>query len=334
MSESSPFLLLDEDTFEDLCCDLLAAEEGISYAERFGVRGQRQDGIDIRAYRCGSTDTEVGQSKRCAVFKKPDLEEAMRKFQEARSVWETWNVRRFVLFVASSVRDRKVQDEFQAQREAWAKEHVAFELWGDETLFRKLRNQRAIAARYFSGETLRHLCGSTFTYGASPASVLDATAGQLAFVEECSAEFLGEAETELREIRETARAGQPLAAAYRVQQLVSSPRWSLLPGRTRARALRLAASLALDCERDADRADGYLADARSLDARENYQVIESAIALHRSDAATALGILGEPRDVDAFNIQLALWIQTGRSDEVLKAIEQARFEVSLRSLPF
>lgn len=40
------FHQLDEYVFQDLCRDLFDAQPGISQSEVYGVRGQRQEGID------------------------------------------------------------------------------------------------------------------------------------------------------------------------------------------------------------------------------------------------------------------------------------------------
>ncbi len=321
-----PFLQLGEDLFEDLCCDILATENGIRSSVRFGMRGQRQDGIDIRAYRRESTDTELGQCKCYSEFTRSNLQHAVQEFQKAKSVWADWNVRRFVLFVASSVQNRKVQDEFELQRKDLAKEGIDFELWGDKEIARRLGDKRTIAEKYFSGETLRRLCGSTFAYGSGSHSVSGAIGGFVTLVDECTDEFQSEAETEFRDIRETARAGCFRVASQRIQKLLGSPRWILLPKGTQARMLRLAASLTLDCDHELDRAERYVIDARCLDSRENYQVIESMIAFHRNGALEALKILSEPSDIDAFNLQLALLIQVGRPGEVFKKIGKTGFK--------
>jgi hypothetical protein len=321
MFEALPFITLNEDTFEDLCCDLFQKEPEISTAQRFGVRGQRQNGIDIRAYRRDGT-TEVGQCKRQLLFTKANLEAASAEFRASRSVWESWGVQRFVVFVACSVRNRNVQDRYQELREVFSKEGIIFELWGDTSIAGKLRDQRAIAEKYFTGEKLRTLCGSVFAAGTTQFSPVEAARDQVMFAEECSAEFEGEAETELRELRELARSGKRRSAAKRLKKLQGSPRWVLLSARTRAQLLRLAASLALDCDGDVEAAENHVNQARKLDDRLNYQVVQSAIVLHRSGAAEALNVLGEPQDVDALNIQLELLLQIGQAAEVLKIVDK------------
>src|SRR5262245_21036972 len=157
----SPFLRLNEDTFEDLCCDLLAKEQDVDSAQRFGLRGQRQDGIDIRGY-CNNGTTQVGQCKRYSLFTAEDFAKAIKEFRNANRVWADWKVQRFIIFVASSVRERKLQDAFQKERQKLGTENISLELWGDDILRQRLRDHRVIAQKYFAGESLREICGSVF----------------------------------------------------------------------------------------------------------------------------------------------------------------------------
>lgn len=325
MAEPLPFVAMHEDDFEDLCCDLLQKEPSITTAERFGVRGQRQDGIDIRAYRSDG-GAEVAQSKRYSTFTRANLRSAAEIFLASRDIWENWDVRRFVVCVACDVRNRRVQDEHQTLREQFQREGLNFELWGDTILANKLRGDRTLAEKYFSGEPLRRLCGSAFTSDAAQLSPIEAARSQLTFSEECGVEFEGEAEHELSEIRELARSGQPRTAVARVQRLRASPRWNLLRARTRAQLLRLAASLSLDCDRDLDAAGRDLKQARELDERLNYQIVDAAVALYRTNARDALSVLGQPLEIDAFNIKLALLELTGAAQEILDEVDKAPFE--------
>jgi hypothetical protein len=325
MAEPLPFVAMHEDDFEDLCCDLLQKEPDISTAERFGVRGQQQNGIDIRAYR-GDGGAEVAQSKRYTAFTKANLSAAAKTFLASRDIWKNWDVRRFVVCVACDVRDRRVQDEYQNLREQFQRQGIIFELWGDTILASKLRGDRTLAEKYFAGEKLRRLSGSAFASDAAQLSPIEAARCQLTFSEECGVEFEGEAEHELIEIRELARSGQPRTAAEKVQRLRASPRWNLLRTRMRAQLLRLAASLALDCDRDVDAAGRDLEQARELDERLNYQIVEAAIALYRTNAQEALSVLGQPLEIDAFNIKLALLELVGAAQQILDEVDKPPFE--------
>lgn len=41
------FHTLGDDVFEDLCRELIQEDDGVQSAERYGTRGQRQEGVDI-----------------------------------------------------------------------------------------------------------------------------------------------------------------------------------------------------------------------------------------------------------------------------------------------
>jgi hypothetical protein len=323
----STFLQLNEDTFEDLCCDLLAKEENVDSAQRFGLRGQRQDGIDIRGY-CKDGTTQLGQCKRYSLFTSDDFAKAIKVFRNAHQLWADWHVQRFIIFVASSVRERKLQDAFQKERQKFGAEGISLELWGDDTLRQRLRDRRFIAEKYFAGESLREICGSVFTYGGTAAPVAEAATAITAFLEELPSEVSAEAEADIVEIRQLVRIGQARKALKQLDKYLQSTRWNFITPVMRARMLRLRASLALDCDDDVSAAERFLADGQRENDRENFQVIEAAIALRKQNAETALDILQSPVDVDALNYRIAVLTQLGKAEEALQLAATSLFEPS------
>lgn len=71
-----PFHNLGEYVFQDLCRDLLDAEPDIATCEVYGERGQRQDGIDLRAYCKESNGIVVGQCKCYQDFPPAEIRQA------------------------------------------------------------------------------------------------------------------------------------------------------------------------------------------------------------------------------------------------------------------
>jgi hypothetical protein len=113
ISPSSPlrFYELGEFVFQDLCCDLFDRESGISFAEVYGVRGQKQDGIDLLAHRNSEVEIEVGQCKCYKAFSSNDIKKASDIFFEHWDRWSQEEVKRFILFVACDLSERKCQDQ-------------------------------------------------------------------------------------------------------------------------------------------------------------------------------------------------------------------------------
>lgn len=71
-----PFHNLGEYVFQDLRRDLLDAEPDIATCEVYGERGQKQDGIDLRAYRKEGNGIVVGQCKCYQNFPPAEIRQA------------------------------------------------------------------------------------------------------------------------------------------------------------------------------------------------------------------------------------------------------------------
>jgi hypothetical protein len=82
-----PFHDLGEYVFQELCRDLLDAEPDIATCEVYGERGQRQDGIDLRAYCKESNGIVVGQCKCYQDFPPAEIRQASEDFL---AHWDRW----------------------------------------------------------------------------------------------------------------------------------------------------------------------------------------------------------------------------------------------------
>lgn len=88
------FHKLGEYVFQELCRDLLDADEEISYCEVYGVRGQAQYGVDLLAARRQQEGYDVGQCKAYATFTPAQIRAATNDFLEHHEFWMKRNVRR------------------------------------------------------------------------------------------------------------------------------------------------------------------------------------------------------------------------------------------------
>ena len=84
-----PFHDLGEYVFQELCRDLLDAEPDIATCEVYGERGQRQDGIDLRAYCKESNGIVVGQCKCYQDFPPAEIRQASEDFL---AHWDRWGI--------------------------------------------------------------------------------------------------------------------------------------------------------------------------------------------------------------------------------------------------
>jgi tetratricopeptide (TPR) repeat protein len=129
----------------------------------------------------------------------------------------------------------------------------------------------------------------------------------------------------LDEIREHLRCGREAEAARRLTELRSSPSWLHLPAEVKGRALRLMSSAALATNRDLNRAEACVAEARREEPAGDFQTIDALLVYFREGAQPALAKLGVPATANAWNLQLALLLAEGRSTEVIAATDTPSF---------
>src|SRR5262245_66101651 len=102
-SKPVPFHELDPMAFQELCRDLFEREEGVSTCEVFGINGQFQRGIDLKAQRKGAYACEVGQCKCYVEFAPREIQKASEEFLKHLAYWKEKNVKPFILFVACAM---------------------------------------------------------------------------------------------------------------------------------------------------------------------------------------------------------------------------------------
>ena len=308
--------------FERVCCDIAVKEPHIDAAALYGHMPQGQKGVDILMYHRAGGGSDVVQCKNYRRFTTANLKTAIKEFDTARKYWHDKGVRRFLLCIGCSGSDTSLQEEILIQRQRLARRGIAFDVWDDATLTRKLSNDRVVALRHLDKAVVDQLCPpveSLAGIGVATTNLVQTT------LEECGNEFEWTLEKELPRLRELARCGHFGQAFAALEELRTSPRWPLLDARHRARALQLAASLHLDFKDDVAMARQMIAEGLRLAPAESFQVVEAAIALRESGVKAALEILEPPHDLNAWNIRLALLIEDGKCAEVIAAVEREEF---------
>jgi hypothetical protein len=126
LGDPPPFYQIDEYTFQNLSCDLMAREPDIATSNPYGTRGQPQHGIDILARR-SEGGLEVGQSKCYEIFRPAQIVEASDKFFEHWDVvWASQNVQRFILLVACTLDTRQAQEAISRQTERFRERGIRY----------------------------------------------------------------------------------------------------------------------------------------------------------------------------------------------------------------
>lgn len=146
-----PFLALTEEDFERLTAAIAEKVDGYSDVRRYGVRGQRQNGVDVLA----STDgvNVVGyQAKRYQKFTAADLSRILTEFTRARPL----GAMHLIITVACTTNDRKVVNALYDARRRHP--DLEIDLRGDEKISDQLFNAPEIVERFFGALWRQYFC--------------------------------------------------------------------------------------------------------------------------------------------------------------------------------
>lgn len=139
---------MDEDTFEQMCRDVVAAEPNIATCNRYGIRGQRQFGIDLLAAVRNSSDHQVAQCKCYADFPRRKIADASNEFLKHLAYWKERRVVRFVLIVSEPLEKVGQQEQVMAERIRFAAVGIRYEVWSLHTLVTRLKPWPDIVERH------------------------------------------------------------------------------------------------------------------------------------------------------------------------------------------
>jgi len=304
------FHTLGDDVFEDLCRELIQEDDGVQSAERYGTRGQRQEGVDILIdYRDQSKG--VGQCKSHERCDEALIRTACTEFLKHAQRWRDEGVRTFILFIAADTRRTQLHRERTRQRERLRHAGFAFTVWSGAVLKSKLRKQRQLV-RHFIPLLEEYICGRQ-TQLELRADAQDATIKVLA-------EHLGEsAEGDHAEIRKLWQDGHPRQALEKLERLrQDTVAWEVLPASLKAKFLRLQGRLML-VEGDLPKAKALAAQAEQLDRTAGGR-LTAMIAQAENRLDDAIALLEDDQDSDSQALKAAVQIQKGIIDAALKTI--------------
>ncbi|MCQ3974872.1 MAG: hypothetical protein DPW09_15635 [Anaerolineae bacterium] len=318
-----PFHELGEYVFQELCRDLFDAEPGIATCEIYGTRGQSQEGIDLLAYRADGNGIEVGQCKCYARFSPRQIREASDEFlAHWQTHWAGENVKRFILFVACDLSNRKQQDEINKQWKRFKKIGIIYEVWSASKIRNKLRLHRGIVASYLSPPEhwVQVICGTILTpsplTGAETQSSSVVSAVLTSQIEQLAAQLSGETERRLEMMRIAWREGRKGEAAQWLAEIMNDKvRWPVLSPDVKAKLLCFQSSLELDTTGDLQRVKQLADEARRLAPTNNEIRLRAFIAYMEADLMAAVELLAEQTDLDSLNLRAAILLEMGRIAE-------------------
>lgn len=229
---------LSEYDFENLCCAIYQGLTEIRIADIFGIRGEAQYGIDIKAHRIDN-GLEVAQCKCYQDFPPAKIRAAAQEFLKHWSnYWKNRDVRKFILFVSCDLSKTKRQEAIEECIEDFKKIGVKFEAWSNRAIEHHLKKHPEIVSRYFDPPDywVEKICGKKLeAYNSDPFS-------QTILIETINKY----ASKDLENIAILFREGKRNTALKEIEQIkADSVRWKAIDKVNKSKILRIEANLHL-----------------------------------------------------------------------------------------
>ncbi|WPB87462.1 hypothetical protein [Sediminicoccus rosea] len=239
-----PFHEMPSDGFEAMTVSLLDKEPGVVSATLYRTSRQLQYGIDVLARRQDGT-IEVASCKCYAAVDKGELKEWSDDFlKHWDGHWKDQKVRRFTLVVAANVHSAQRDAEVQQERERFLQIGVEYEVWAPHQIQEKLRPHSGIVAQHLGMEHLERVCGVV----SAPFNMLSAasavpTGPSAAALDDLRRLISQSVGHRLDHLLGRFRTGEVSATAAALQEIRGGTEWDALEAGTKARVLRLQASI-------------------------------------------------------------------------------------------
>lgn len=324
-SHAPHFDELNDKTFEEMCRALFDKEPHLCNVDFYGVRGQKQFGIDVNGIRTDGAGLEVVS---CKCYAKHANWQIRRFSDDFLDHWDTkWkplNVRRFVLASAAPVDETQTRDVIHAEFLRFEKIGVRYEVWGPNRLLELLRPHPAIVRQYLNPQLVEGICGRSETVDAPGAMANGLLSvqfnAQLIALDALQTRFAGQVATQVDRAFERIRRGDGPTVERELGGLrADPPTWTALGPGTQAKVLRLLASCRLG-DGDVAGAERLADEADALDPPLEEPLLRALIALRRDGAAAALAVLGEPGSRDGAHLHAGLLVETGQLDAALAVL--------------
>jgi hypothetical protein len=322
------FHRLGEYVFQDLCRDLLDTDDDVSYCEVYGVRGQRQYGVDLLAPRRQDKGYDVAQCKAYETFSPAQIRAASDEFVEYQDFWAARDIRRFHLYVACELSSRQCQDEIVAQRERFSHLGIEYDAWSASRIRNRLRLHPEIVRTYLPEGWVRELCGEGVSINAplspsAPASRSYADAAAAALLDRLADEASSSIRQRIEELRDAWRAGRKTEARIGVVAIRSDGAlWGVLSTAAQSHVLKFEASLAAD-EADTHQARVLLNEARRIAPQQDYRRLEAIIAYRDGLVDESLERLSSGDSIEDHNLAVGILLDVGRTREAHERITVA-----------
>jgi hypothetical protein len=151
-----PFGELSWEDFEKLCLRLVRLEANVEHCRLYGVRGQKQEGIDIYARQKFAEKYRVYQCKRVSDFGPAKIKDTVSRFLEGE--WAS-KADMFVLCTKESLVAKERADELEAQSALLREKGITLLPWDSHELSMKLKDLPNLIDDFFGRAWVEAFCG-------------------------------------------------------------------------------------------------------------------------------------------------------------------------------
>jgi hypothetical protein len=148
--------------FERLCLRFIRTQAFVVRATLYGVKGQKQHGIDLLARLSDPLRYEVYQCKRLVSFTAADVKKAVDAFLIGK--WRNQS-KAFRIMTSHQIEDTKIADAIETEARRLETLDITFEIWGQERFSSWLKDQPAIVDDFFSRAWVEEFCGTDAANG-------------------------------------------------------------------------------------------------------------------------------------------------------------------------
>jgi tetratricopeptide (TPR) repeat protein len=324
--ELLPFAALNEYAFQDFCCALLERDQFVRSCEIYGVRGQRQRGIDLKGSTAADNGRVVGQCKHYERITAAQVRSASDEFFKHWDYWKSRGVRRFILLVSCRMDTTQLRDQIDEEIERFSEEGIAYEVWHQRRLTEKARSTPDLVDRFF--HPYGYLWNQVIGAEPVPASAFRGSGGHLMEVVQSSVvEQLVEVSDlatgeRVAGIRSLIEKGLVTTAHQELQKLKDSAAWKATSPETRASALRVEAGLSLQEPDRINEARVLAGEARRLDPDGDERTLQAVFARVRSGPEAAFAELSGAPTLRVLNLRAQLQLEMGNPEACEQTIKE------------
>ncbi len=324
---SPPFYQLTPKRFEKLCLNILRKENHIEFCELYGIEGQSDFGVDLKAIT--SEDQIILGECKSHVEVEPKLitNVVNRILEENEDHWDFERVKKIILFLASDIQRTQVHDVIENQIQRLKKHGIDFEVWSARELKDKLMDHPHIVARFL--EPADHWINVICEENPNTDRNLKQKLKKKNIVNEQAFERITEMTfEELQEVKNLLKQGRTRRAYEQILNLRENEKF-LNDNEVRAEILKIEAVLKATIEEDFPEARKIFEEIDQLQVDINTEYEKFVVLYHEENPSKVLNQLEDPSTIEAGNLILACLLEMNEIKDFWSRLDEFEDEFTL-----